>query len=130
MTLSVKADDGASVSSRWDTARWCLIALFIGGIFFANIFLPEQTNTLRVLWNLVLALVVLVVFSFTQKGKLAWSFAKDARVELRKVVWPTRQETIQSTIMIVVVVFVTALFLWGVDSILLWVIGFVTGQRG
>ena len=92
--------------------------------------MPEQTNTLRLLWNLVAGLIVLSLASFTQKGRHAWSFAKDARVELRKVIWPTRQETVQSTMMIVVVVVVTALFLWGIDSVLLWAVGFVTGQRG
>ncbi|HEV2614180.1 MAG TPA: preprotein translocase subunit SecE [Gammaproteobacteria bacterium] len=130
MNLSAKVEPVLSTNSRWDSVKWFFVALLICGIFVANIFLPEQTSALRLLWNLVAGLIVLGVASFTQKGKRAWNFAKEARVELRKVVWPTRQETIQSTVMIMVVVIITALFLWGVDSILLWAIGFVTGQRG
>ncbi|MDX2164456.1 MAG: preprotein translocase subunit SecE [Gammaproteobacteria bacterium] len=130
MNLSVKAEPVVSTNSRWDSIKWFLIVLLIGGVVFANVFLPEQATTVRLLWNLIAILIVLGVFSVTQKGKIAWNFVKDARVELRKVVWPTRQETIHSTIMIIVVVIITALFLWGIDSILLWLISFVTGQRG
>ena len=57
-------------------------------------------------------------------------FAKESKIELRKVVWPTSQETIQQTIIVVAVVVLTALFLWGIDSILLWGVRFFTGQRG
>ena len=130
MNLSVKTESVVSTNSKWDSIKWFLIVLFIAGIVFANIFLSEQATALRLLWNLIASLIVLGIFSVTEKGKLAWHFAKDARVELRKVVWPTRQETIHSTILIIVVVIITALFLWGVDSILLWLISFVTGQRG
>jgi preprotein translocase subunit SecE len=126
----VKIESVVPASPRLDRLRWFVIALLVGSVFVANIFLPEQTNTFRLLWNLMAGLIVLGVVSFTQKGKRAWIFAKDARVELRKVIWPTRQETIHSTVMIIVVVIVTALFLWSIDSILLWAIGFVTGQRG
>jgi len=130
MSLSVKTEFAASTNSpRLEGIMWFLVALMISGVFVANVFLPEQTNALRLLWNLIAGLIVLGLASFTQKGKRAWAFAKDARVELRKVIWPTRQETIQSTVMIIVVVVVTALFLWGIDSVLLWAVGFVTGQR-
>jgi preprotein translocase subunit SecE len=130
MNLSVKTESVVSTNSRWDSIKWFLIVLLIAGIVFANIFLSEQAPTVRLLWNLIAGLIVLSIFSVTEKGKIAWNFAKDARVELRKVVWPARQETIHSTIMIMVVVIITALFLWGIDSILLWLISFVTGQRG
>ncbi len=130
MNLSVKTESVVSTNSRLDSIKWFFILLLIAGIVFANIFLAEQANTVRLLWNLIASLIVLGAFSFTDKGKRAWNFAKDARVELRKVVWPSRQEAIHSTIMIIVVVVITALFLWGIDSILLWLIGFVTGQRG
>lgn len=130
MNLSVKTESVVSRNSRFDSLKWVLIALLIAGVVFANIFLSEQAVAIRLLWNLIASLIVVALFSFTEKGKLAWSFVKDAKIELRKVVWPTRQETIHSTILIIVVVIITALFLWGVDSILLWLLSFVTGQRG
>jgi preprotein translocase subunit SecE len=57
-------------------------------------------------------------------------FVKEAKTELYKIVWPTRQEAIQSTLVIMAVVAIASLFLWGVDSALLWGMSFFTGQRG
>ncbi len=56
-----------------------------------------------------------------------WKFAKQARIEMRKVVWPTRQDTVRATAIIALLVLVTALILWGMDSVLLWFIGLLTG---
>ena len=61
-------------------------------------------------------------------GQKVWVFAKQSRMELRKVVWPTRQETIQTTMIVVAMVVVMALVLWGVDSILTWAITWLTGS--
>jgi preprotein translocase subunit SecE len=52
---------------------------------------------------------------------------KEARGEIRKVVWPTRQETTQTTLIVVVVVLVMALLLWGLDSLLGWLVSMVVG---
>ncbi|MEX5381397.1 preprotein translocase subunit SecE, partial [Acinetobacter towneri] len=52
---------------------------------------------------------------------------KEARVEIRKVVWPTRQETMQTTLIVVAVVLVMALLLWGLDSLLGWLVSLIVG---
>ena len=70
------------------------------------------------------------VASRTKKGRLAVDFFRDARMELRKVVWPKREETVQTTLVVVAMVIVLALILWGMDGILVWAIGWLTGQRG
>lgn len=64
----------------------------------------------------------------TQTGKTVWGFIRGASIEFRKTTWPTRQESLQSTLMIAVVVLFTALLLWGLDSLLLWGVKSVTGQ--
>ena len=56
----------------------------------------------------------------TEKGRPAGGFAKDSRTEVRKVVWPSRTETIQTTGLIIVLVALVALFLWGLDTFLGW----------
>ena len=73
---------------------------------------------------------MLLVISQTSKGLQLWSFIKGARIELRKVVWPTRQETIQTTLVVVAMVVVAALILWGIDTLFFWLVGWLTGQRG
>jgi preprotein translocase subunit SecE len=61
-------------------------------------------------------------------GRGIWRFAADSRTEVRKVVWPTRQETLQTLLIIAIAVLITALFLWAVDSILFWAVRLATGQ--
>jgi preprotein translocase subunit SecE len=64
--------------------------------------------------------------AMTQQGKQLLSFAKMSKLEIDKVVWPTRQETIQTTLIVVVMVAVTGFVLWGVDSGMMWIIGKIT----
>lgn len=56
-------------------------------------------------------------------------FLKDVRNELRKVAWPTRLETTQTTLIVMLMVLVSSLFLWGVDSIMLRIVRWLTGQK-
>ncbi|WBV68853.1 preprotein translocase subunit SecE [Legionella pneumophila] len=62
----------------------------------------------------------------TTTGKRVFAFAQEAKVELLKVVWPTRQETIQTTTIVMVMVGLTGFILWGVDSIMMWAIAKLT----
>jgi preprotein translocase subunit SecE len=117
-------------SVRYDWLKWfVVIALIITGIV-ANYYYNNQPWPLRLLGWLVLLGVVGVIAAQTQLGKQALSFMRESRMELRKVYWPTRQETIQTTLFVVAMVVMLALILWGVDSILMLVIGWLTGQRG
>ena len=70
----------------------------------------------------VLGLVAAFVALQTVKGKAFWSLLKEARIEIRKVVWPNRTETTQTTLIVVAVVLVMALILWGLDTLLGWII--------
>ena len=63
----------------------------------------------------------------TAVGRSIWRFAFDSRVEVRKMVWPTRQETTQTTLVVVLLIVVISLFLWGVDSLLAWIVRGVVG---
>ena len=58
-----------------------------------------------------------------------FEFAKEAKIELRKVVWPTRQETIQTTSIVMVMVAVTGFILWGIDSGMMWIIAKINTFR-
>ena len=66
----------------------------------------------------------------SNRGKRVWLFAQEARTEVRKVVWPTRAETIQTTLTVIVMVFIVSLMLWLIDMFLFWIVKFMTGQGG
>ena len=110
-----------------DTLKWVfVITLFFLGIG-ANYYWHELVWSLRFSLGLVLACVMLALVAYTKKGKAAWNFAGEARIEMRKVVWPAQKETVQVAVMIVVVVFIMAIILWCVDSSLMWIISKLTG---
>jgi preprotein translocase subunit SecE len=65
---------------------------------------------------------------FTWYGREFWQFAIAARIELRKVVWPAREETIKTTYVVFIFAILMGVFFWGLDWVLTWAIRFLTGQ--
>jgi preprotein translocase subunit SecE len=92
--------------------------------WFANQY-PAVVRVLIVLGALGAALALAYQ---TQAGKAMWGYVRGSQIEMRKTTWPTRQESLQATLMIAVVVLITALMLWGLDSLLLWGVKSVTGR--
>jgi len=79
---------------------------------------------------LAVAGVALFVGSQTLVGGRALGFLSDARTEVRKVVWPTRQETLQTALIVFGVVIFMGIVLWLLDMLLLWAVRLLTGQGG
>ena len=75
----------------------------------------EAPKILRVLGVLAGIIVSLVIVSQTLKGRQAIDFVREAQVEVRKIVWPTRQETSQTTLFVIIVVIIFAILLWVLD---------------
>ena len=115
--------------SGLDFLKWVIVAIFLAAAIVGNHYFAEQSLLIRVVAILVAASIAFLVAATTTKGKTAFGFAKEARVEARKVVWPTRQETIQTTLIIMLAVAVMSLLLWGIDSILVKIVAFVLGQE-
>lgn len=77
---------------------------------------PDVSILLRVGIALVAIVVALGVAATSQYGMALIDFSKGSRVELRKMVWPTRPETVQTTAIVLVLVVLVALFLWLIDA--------------
>lgn len=127
---SIQQQQPQQTQPKFDGLKWLLIVVLIVAGVVANYIYSDVAWAIRAAIGIVLAAILLAIAGFTQKGRLAWGFIKGARTELRKVVWPTRQETIQTTLVVVAMVVVTALILWGLDSFFMWAMGWLTGQRG
>jgi len=101
-----------------------LLAAGIGAFYYW-----EQSPTiLRVAAVLAGAAAGAVVFLTSASGKAFLVFAHESVVETRKVVWPTREETVKSTGVVFLFVVVMAVFLWIVDAGLLWLVRLLMGQ--
>lgn len=116
-------------SSRYDSLLLLAsVVLLVGGMFAFYWFNGSINAALRMLM-LIAALGAAVAIAYqTQLGRELWGYVIGARSELRKVVWPSRQEALQSTLMIAVVVLVMSLLLWGLDSFLLFGVKSLTGR--
>lgn len=113
--------------SSLDGLKWTITVLLLATVIVGNYLYGEETHVvLRVAVLLVLAALAVLSAAFTEKGKTFLGFAKDARLEVRKVVWPTRQETVQTTLIILAVSTIVGLVLWGLDGIFVRVVSFIT----
>ena len=117
-----------SESGILDTVKLLLAAgVLVGGLYSYYYFL-EIALPLRVLMVLGgLAAGITVAMTSTQ-GQRLWAFIQGARIEIRKVVWPTKQETTQTAIAVFVFTLIMALFFWGLDSFLLWLTRILVGS--
>jgi preprotein translocase subunit SecE len=118
-----------TVGSGKDKAFMALSALLIvGGLFSFYYFDPELATVVRLLILLAAFGAAAAIGYRTLAGQEVWSAISGARIELRKVVWPTKQESVQTTLMIAVVVLIMTLLMWALDSGLLWGVEKLTGR--
>ena len=110
-----------------DGVKWVLVLLLVAVGIGGNIYYAQYSLLYRVLGLVAMALVAGFVAVQTTQGAAFWKLAKEARTEIRKVVWPTRQETTQTTMIVVAFVIVMALILWGLDTLLGWLVSLVIG---
>jgi preprotein translocase subunit SecE len=113
-----------------DTVKLVVAAvLLVAGIYGFYQFATYST-LLRVVGLLVVSGIAALVALQTAQGRRLWQFAGDARTEVRKVVWPTRQETMQTTLVVIVMVLILGIILWLFDMMLMGILRFLTGQGG
>jgi len=105
-------------------AALMLVAAGVAGFYF----LGQSPMILRVVSVLAGLAAAAVVLWTSDTGQQFYAFAQESIAETKKVVWPTRKETLQTTGIVFAFVFVMALFLWVVDASLLWVVKRLLGQ--
>lgn len=109
---------------KWLVVAALLVVAIVGNYYYRGYSLP-----LRALAVVILIAAACGVALLTAQGKATVTFAREARTEVRKVIWPTRQETLHTTLIVAAVTAVMSLILWGLDGILVRLISFITGLR-
>jgi preprotein translocase subunit SecE len=105
---------------NFDIAKWALASSILVGGIYGNVYYSAVEPLYRALVGVIISAVIIAIVLTTEKGWLAWTLLKEARVEIRKVVWPTSQETGQTTLMVVGIVLLVGLLLWILDALLSW----------
>lgn len=117
-----------NAGSGMDTMKLLLSVIIICAGVYGFYYFEDQAAWVRLLGLLASVGVAIFVAVQTVVGRSIWSFAVESRNEVRKVVWPTRQETLQTLLIVVVAVLITSLFLWMIDSLLFMAVRYLTGQ--
>ncbi|MGP1930678.1 MAG: preprotein translocase subunit SecE [Arsenophonus sp. ET-YP4-MAG3] len=124
-------NNNAQESSRYsfDLVKWFLFAVLLIIAIVGNYYFRQYNLALR-----IIIVVTIVIFAggialLTKKGKKTLAFTHEARIEMRKVIWPTRNEVLQTTLIVGVVTVIMALILWGLDGILVLLVSFITELR-
>lgn len=114
-------------AKNFDLVKWIIVfallaVAVVGNSMYSYVSLPIRTLAVIVL---IAAAGAIALFT-TVKGKTAVVFAKEARIEMKKVIWPTRTEATQTTLMVVAISVVVSLLLWGFDGIAIRLVKFIT----
>ena len=121
------AETAEQTSSGTDTVKLALSVILLLVGFYGFYQFAEQPLLYRVLGILLCVMLAAGVALTTTKGRALTSFMQAARTEVRKMVWPTRAETLQTTAVILVVVVLVGLFLWLLDTFLRWIMKMIIG---
>jgi len=114
-------------STGMDTVKLLgAVVLLIGGIGLFYLF-DDESLLLRVIGLLVIVGIAITVALLSVPGRQVWDFAVAARTEVRKVVWPSRQETVQTTLIVFAMVLIMGIVLWLFDMALMAIVRAVTG---
>ncbi|MCI7353955.1 MAG: preprotein translocase subunit SecE [[Actinobacillus] rossii] len=109
---------------------WLLSLVVVLVASIGNVAFAEQFSTpIRVVAIFVLIVLALVFAGLTNEGKRAIGFFSESRTELRRIVWPTRAETMQTTFIIIAATVIISLILWAFDSLIIAVLNFLTNLR-
>ncbi|STO54789.1 preprotein translocase subunit SecE [Canicola haemoglobinophilus] len=109
---------------------WLLVVAVVIVVAVGNVYLVEKFSTpIRVVGIVIALLVALGIAATTNQGTKARGFFSDARVELRRITWSTRPEVMQTTLIVFAVTALISLILWGLDSVIVSLITFLTDLR-
>lgn len=109
---------------------WVLIIALCAAAGVASYFMQGEPVSIRIAGWVIVACAAAILAVQTSQGARFWSFLKSAKNELMRVVWPTKQETVRMTAIVIAIVIILALFLWAVDSILIWLMSWFTSIGG
>lgn len=126
----MNATNTENQSGSMDLLKWIIVIGLLTGAVVGNYMYGEDVSVVYRALGVIAAIgVALFIAAQTEKGSEAFAFAKESRLEIRKVVWPTRKEATNTTLIVLAATGVMALVLWGMDGALVRIVGFITGIK-
>lgn len=123
----MSANTTENAANPMDSVKWVIAIGLLAAAVVGNYILGDMSVVVRAIGVIVLVVIAAFVAASTAKGAEFLGFAKESRTEVRKVVWPSRKEATHTTLIVLGATVIVALILWGLDGILVRVVGFATG---
>jgi preprotein translocase subunit SecE len=130
LTLQLMNTQAEAQTPVFDIVKYVFSALFVIAGVAAFYYFSEVSVLYRVIGLLTAIIVVLGLMLTTNLGRNTWAFFLESKQEVRKVVWPTREETTRTTMLVFAMVFTVGFILWLLDMALFWGVQHLTGQGG
>ena len=121
------SENAASSAGSLDSVKWVVVVALVAAAVGGNAYFEDASVLYRAIGVVVAIGAALGFAAKTDKGGRFLEFAAESRTEIRKVVWPSRQEATQTTLIVLAATVVMALILWGLDGIAVRVVSFITG---
>ncbi|RDF06335.1 preprotein translocase subunit SecE [Haemophilus sputorum] len=122
-----QVQDKGEKSKGTNTLLWIIaVALIIVAAVGNTYFAAQLSLVVRVLALVALGAGAVAAAALTNQGQKTLHFIKESRTELRKIIWPTRPEATQTTLIVIAMCVVVSLVLWGIDSIIVRLVAFLT----
>lgn len=125
--MSTQVEASASIL---DVVKQVFSVVFVVAGVAAFYYFSEIPLLYRVLGLVTVAIIVAGMMLTTGVGRIVWGFVLESKQEVRKVVWPTRDETFRTTLLVFAMVIIVGFVLWLLDMFLFWGVRFLTGQGG
>jgi preprotein translocase subunit SecE len=125
--MNTKADVSPA-TDKLDPLKWLFAILLVGGGLFSFYYFEEVSHLLRIVALLASVGIAVFVASKTETGRYTLDFIRESHLEIRKVVWPTREETLQMTGVVILMVVILSILIWVIDSILIWLVRLITNH--
>ncbi|MYD43229.1 MAG: preprotein translocase subunit SecE [Gammaproteobacteria bacterium] len=117
---TTKNPDSADSFDLLDRVKWLgVFAVLIAGVV-GNWYFSETSLLLRAVVLVGMAVLAAYLLYLTRRGKELWVLINESRAEISRVVWPTREVTLQTTLIVIALILIVSLILWGLDSALSW----------
>ena len=120
----------ATHGSKLDIVKLVIAVLIVTTAVGAFYYYSDSSILVRVVGLLAATGIAIAIALQTDQGRQTWGFFKESQIEVRKVVWPTRQETVQTTLIVILMVVIVAVFMWVLDIFLAWGVHSLTGLGG
>ncbi|MFT7388883.1 MAG: preprotein translocase subunit SecE [Candidatus Endobugula sp.] len=122
--VNAKVESG---NNSLNAVKWLVAAALVAIGVVGNSYYSDLGLLYRVAALLVMGAIIFWVAVNTTQGAMLWSVVKESQTEIRKVVWPTRQETNQTALIVVVLTVIMAFILWGLDTFIGWIASLIIG---